>query len=68
MANAGPNTNGSQFFIVHAQETTWLDGKHSVFGKVIGGMEVIETIATVPTDSGDKPFKKVEIVKTTIQE
>jgi cyclophilin family peptidyl-prolyl cis-trans isomerase len=68
MANAGPDTNGSQFFIVHAEETTWLDGKHSVFGKVIEGMEVIETIAIVPTDSGDKPFKKVEITKTTIVE
>lgn len=68
MANAGPNTNGSQFFIVHAEETTWLDGKHSVFGKVVSGMEVIETIAMVPTDSGDKPFKKVGITKTTIKE
>lgn len=68
MANAGPNTNGSQFFIVHAEETTWLDGKHSVFGQVVTGMEVIETIATVPTDSGDKPFKKVEITRTTIVE
>lgn len=68
MANAGPNTNGSQFFIVHALETSWLDGKHSVFGKVVTGMEVVDTIALVQTDSGDRPFKKVEIIKTTIIE
>lgn len=68
MANAGPNTNGSQFFIVHAEETSWLDGKHSVFGKVVSDMVIVDTIATVPTDSGDKPFKKVEITKVTIVE
>ncbi len=68
MANAGPNTNGSQFFIVHAEETTWLDGKHSIFGKVVSGMEFVETIALVQTDSGDRPFKKVEITKTTVVE
>jgi cyclophilin family peptidyl-prolyl cis-trans isomerase len=68
MANAGPNTNGSQFFIVHAEETMWLDGKHSVFGNVISGMEVVETIALVQKDSGDRPFKKIEITKTTIIE
>lgn len=68
MANAGPNTNGSQFFIVHATETSWLDGKHSIFGKVTTGMEVVETIALVQKDSGDRPFKKVEITKTTIIE
>jgi cyclophilin family peptidyl-prolyl cis-trans isomerase len=68
MANAGPNTNGSQFFIVHAEETSWLDGKHSVFGNVVKGLEIVDIIGTVPTDSGDKPFKKVEIVKVTITE
>ncbi len=51
MANAGPNSNGSQFFIVHAQETPWLDGRHSVFGQVTSGMEVVESISMVPTDS-----------------
>lgn len=66
MANAGPNSNGSQFFIVHAQETPWLDGRHSVFGQVTSGMEVVESISMVPTDSWDKPFKKVEIIKTTV--
>lgn len=68
MANAGPNTNGSQFFIVHAEETSWLDGKHSVFGNVVSGMEVVETIALVQKDSGDRPFKKVEITKVTVVE
>ncbi len=68
MANAGPNSNGSQFFIVHAQETSWLDGKHSVFGQVVTGMEVVDTIALVQTDSGDRPFKKIEIAKTTVIE
>ncbi len=68
MANAGPNTNGSQFFIVHAEETSWLDGKHSVFGNVVSGLEIVDIIGTVPTDSGDRPFKKVEIMKVTITE
>ena len=68
MANAGPNTNGSQFFIVHAEETSWLDGKHSVFGNVVNGLEIVDIIGTVPTDSGDRPLKKVEIMKVTITE
>jgi cyclophilin family peptidyl-prolyl cis-trans isomerase len=68
MANAGPHTNGSQFFIVHAPETSWLDGKHSVFGEVIEGLEIADIIARVPTDSGDRPFKKVEIVRVTVKE
>ncbi len=68
MANAGPNTNGSQFFIVHAPETSWLDGRHSVFGEVVNWHDVIDLIATVPTDSGDRPFKKVEIMQVTVQE
>ncbi len=66
MANAGPNTNGSQFFIVHAQETSWLDGKHSIFGQVTKGIEIVDIIATVPTDNGDRPFKKVTIERVTI--
>jgi len=68
MANAGPNTNGSQFFIVHASDTTWLDGKHSIFWQVIKGLEIADLIATVPTDNGDRPFKKVEITHITIVE
>jgi cyclophilin family peptidyl-prolyl cis-trans isomerase len=55
MANAGPNTNGSQFFIVTADACPWLDGKHTVFGRVTSGMEVADTIAQLPSDSADKP-------------
>jgi peptidyl-prolyl cis-trans isomerase B (cyclophilin B) len=61
MANAGPNTNGSQFFIVTAEATPWLDGKHTVFGRVTDGIEVADTISTVPTDSQDKPRDPVVI-------
>lgn len=68
MANAGPDTNGSQFFIVHASDTSWLDGKHSIFGQVIKGLEIADSIATVSTDSGDRPFKKIEITHITIVE
>jgi cyclophilin family peptidyl-prolyl cis-trans isomerase len=68
MANAGPHTNWSQFFIVHAPETSWLDGKHSVFWEIIEGLEIADIIARVPTDSGDRPFKKVEIVSVTVKE
>src|SRR4030095_21450 len=55
MANAGPNTNGSQFFIVTAEACPWLDGKHTVFGRVTSGMEVADTISELPSDAGDKP-------------
>ncbi|MFA6039685.1 MAG: peptidylprolyl isomerase [Candidatus Peribacteraceae bacterium] len=59
MANAGPNTNGSQFFIVHAAETPWLNGQHTVFGKVTKGMDVVDAITAVPRDGSDAPLEPV---------
>jgi peptidyl-prolyl cis-trans isomerase B (cyclophilin B) len=66
MANAGPNTNGSQFFIVTADACPWLDGKHTVFGRVTSGIEVADKISELPSDSADKPrddavIERVEI-------
>jgi cyclophilin family peptidyl-prolyl cis-trans isomerase len=66
MANAGPNTNGSQFFIVTIPEAGWLDGKHTVFGKVTGGMEVVDALEGLPTDARDKPREEARIETLTV--
>jgi cyclophilin family peptidyl-prolyl cis-trans isomerase len=66
MANSGPDTNGSQFFIVTTESTPWLDGAHTNAGKVIGGLDIAESISTVQTGAQDRPAEDVKIISAKV--
>ena len=68
MANAGPDTNGSQFFIVTADAAPWLDGRHTVFGRVVSGMEAVEAIEAQPTGPGDRPLEPCVIERVELED
>jgi cyclophilin family peptidyl-prolyl cis-trans isomerase len=68
MANAGPNTNGSQFFIVTTESASWLNGKHTVFGRVTSGMDVADTISELPRDASDRPHDDVVIERVELSD
>ena len=66
MANSGPNTNGSQFFITCAK-TPWLNMRHTIFGEVVSGLEVVQTIENTPVDAGDRPITEQKIIRAYIK-